>query len=383
MPFPCRSLLRPARVGVAALAAAASLLAVGMAAPPDPGDSGTPTGAAAFSKGWHTPWGISFLPDGRTALVTERLSYQVFRLGPDGTRTRVGEVPYTVPEPYDQGAGGLLGVAPSPTWNGTTDKDVFFVHTTKSETRVVRMSYDGKSLSDYTPLLTGIVRGGDHNGGNIAFGPDGYLYVTTGDAYQSELAQDKDSPNGKILRITRTGDPAPGNPFGNRVYSYGHRNPYGLAWDGEGRLWSVEIGADAYDELNLIRPGANYGWPVCEGSCDVEGMSDPKQTWKPQEGVPAHIAVVRDALYVSSLRGQRLWRVPIGADGESVGAKTAFYAHRFGRLRALARVPGADELWLGTSDRGYGNDEILRVTIEEPHSTPSDSPHFPERQVRP
>ncbi|WP_432198506.1 PQQ-dependent sugar dehydrogenase [Streptomyces sp. bgisy027] len=328
-----------------------------------PVDAGAPAGAKTLSKGWHTPWGISFLPNGRTALVTERLSYQVYRLDRNGTRKWVGEVPYTVPEPYDEGAGGLLGVAPSPTWDGRKDKQVFFVHTTKSETRVVRMDYDGTSLRNYKPILTGIRRGGDHNGGRIAFGPDKYLYVTTGEALQPKLAQDKSSLNGKILRITKSGKAAPGNPFGNHVYSYGHRNPQGLAWDRKGRLWSVEIGQQTHDELNLIKRGANYGWPGCEGVCSVKGMTGPKATFSPEKGVPAQLAVVRNVLYVSSLRGQRLWRVPIDGDSERLGAKTAFYPGTYGRLRAIAKVPGANELWVGTSDLGYGNDKILRVPI--------------------
>lgn len=327
-------------------------------------DGGEPDGADTLSTGWQTPWGISFLPDGAAALVTERLSYQVYRLDRDGNRDWVGEVPYTVPEPYEEGAGGLLGVAVSPTWDGKKDKQVFFVHTTETETRVVRMDYDGSSLGNYTPILTGIRRGGDHNGGRIAFGPDGYLYVTTGDGLQPELAQDTDSINGKILRITRSGAPAPGNPFGNHVYSYGHRNPQGLAWDRNGRLWSAEIGNQEQDELNLIEPGANYGWPTCEGSCDTDGMTDPKATFVPEKGVPAQLAVVRNVLYVSSLRGQRLWRVPIDGDSERIGTMSDFYAGDYGRLRAIAKVPGADELWLGTSDLGYGKDKILRVPIK-------------------
>ncbi|MFE7269208.1 PQQ-dependent sugar dehydrogenase [Streptomyces sp. NPDC057623] len=356
------------RIGRASIAAATAVLTVSLSQPvaaaPNAADGGAPTGVKTLSTGWQTPWGISFLPDGRTALVTERLSYQVHSLDRDGTKKRVGEVPYTVPEPYEQGAGGLLGVAPSPTWDGKKDKRVFFMHTTRSETRVVRMDYDGRSLGNYKPLLTGIRRGGDHNGGRIAFGPDKYLYVSTGDALQRNLAQNKNSLNGKILRITMTGAPAPGNPFGNRVYSYGHRNPQGLAWDRKGRLWSAEIGQEARDELNLIKRGANYGWPTCEGPCAVKGMSNPKATFTPAKGVPAQLAIVRNVIYVSSLRGKRLWRVPIDGNRERLGAKTAFYSGTYGRLRAIAKVPGVDELWVGTSDRGNGKNLILRVPIK-------------------
>ncbi|MEV5338536.1 PQQ-dependent sugar dehydrogenase [Streptomyces sp. NPDC052676] len=360
---------RPARVGLAALTAAAALLTAGLAQPasaaPDAADGGQPAGVTQLSDNWTLPWAISFLPDGRSALVTEKHTAQVFRVGRDGSKRPIGTVPHTsIGSAAGEGTSGLLGVAPSPTWNGTTDKSVFFMHTTATDARVVRMSYDGTSLTNYTTVLGGIRWSGNHTGGKIAFGPDGYLYVATGDAWRQQLAQDKNSLNGKILRITKTGAAAPGNPFGNRVYSYGHRNPQGLAWDRSGRLWSVEIGEDKADELNLIKPGANYGWPTCEGHCTAAGMTNPKRTWTPAEGTPAQVAVVRNVLYVSSLRGQRLWRVPIDGASEQVGTKAAFYTRAYGRLRAIAKVPGADELWVGTSDRGQDKDRILRVTIK-------------------
>ncbi|MGY1583600.1 PQQ-dependent sugar dehydrogenase [Streptomyces sp. MN13] len=364
-----RSVRLTARWGLASLTTVAALLAAGMtqpasatAAPPamvPAGDAavdgGGPDSVSTFSTSWNRPWTVSFLPDGRSALVTERRTFRVFRLGLDGSKTQVGQLPNALQ---------LLGVAPSPTWNGKTDKHVFFLHTTSAEARVVRMDYDGTSLSGYTTVLGGIKKSGDHNGGKIAFGPDGYLYVATGDAQQRNLAQDKNSLNGKILRITKTGAPAPGNPFGTRVYSYGHRNPEGLAWDRNGRLWSAEIGESKFDELNLIKPGANYGWPTCQGDCTVAGMTNPKQTWTPEQGVPAQLAIVRNVIYVSTLRGQRLWRVPIEGNSERVGTKTEYYAFAYGRLRAIAKVPGSDELWLGTSDRGVDRDKILRVTIK-------------------
>lgn len=261
----------------------------------------------------------------------------------------MGTVPNTVrpaPDPA-MADGGLLGVAPSPSWNGTTDKDVFFVHPVADGTRVVKMRFDGTSLSGYTVVLNGIKRGGDHNGGTIAFGPDGYLYVTTGDAHQGSLAQDKNSLNGKILRITRSGAAAPGNPFGNRVYSYGLRNPEGLAWDARGRLWGADIGRTKSDELGLLSKGKNYGWPTCEGPCSTAGVTNPEMVWKPDNGgVPAQVAIVDNAIYVTTLLGKRLWRLPIDASGVRVGPATSYYSSAYGRLRALAKVPGADQLWL-------------------------------------
>ncbi|MFD5798967.1 PQQ-dependent sugar dehydrogenase [Streptomyces diastatochromogenes] len=330
-------------------------------------DGGAPKGVSPLADKWANPWGLSFLPKTTSALVTERYTSAVWLLKPDGSRKKVGTVPNTVaPDPDPAMAdGGLLGVAVSPTWNGTTDKDVFFVHTVADGTRVVKMRFDGTSLSGYTVVISGIKRGGDHNGGTIAFGPDGYLYVTTGDGHDNKAAQDKNSLNGKILRITKSGAAAPGNPFGNRVYSLGLRNPEGLAWDSRGRLWAADIGRTAWDELNLVEKGRNYGWPTCEGTCSAPGMTNPKKVWKPAEGgVPAQVAIVNDVLYVSTLLGKRLWRLPIDAGGTGIGPATSYYQGAYGRLRAVAKVPGADQLWLGSSGNTSTNkDVILKVTI--------------------
>jgi len=230
------------------------------------------------------------------------------------------------------------------------------------------MTYDGSSLGGYTVILNGIRKNGFHNGGRIAFGPDGFLYVATGDAQEPDLAQDRDSLNGKILRITRTGAPAPGNPFGNRVYSYGHRNPQGLAWDARGRLWSAEFGNNEFDELNLIKPGRNYGWPLCEGRCDRAGVENPKRQWRVSEASPSGIAVVRNVVYMAALRGERLWRIPLGS-GEDTGTPTAYYVGRYGRLRTVTAVPGSDDLWLSTTNvdnnggQPEGSDRIFRISI--------------------
>lgn len=364
--------LHRVRPGMAALTAVAAVTALGVSGQPATaaGTSpfragGAPSGISKLTGGLTTPWGISFLRGRNAALVTERDTAVVWKVALDGAKKKVGTVPNAVWSEQTQDKGGLLGVATSPTWNGTTDKDVFFMETTAKDNRVVKMKFDGTRLSNYTPILTGIVRDTQHNGGQIAFGPDGYLYVATGDAQKGRLAQDKKSLNGKILRITKNGAAAPGNPFGTRVYSYGHRNPQGLAWDRAGRLWSTEIGLDTWDELNLVKPGRNYGWPTCEGACRTGGMTDPKMVWDPNEGgVPAQIAIVNDVIYASTLSGHRLWRVPIDSTGQDVGRATAYYNGAYGRLRALVKVPGADQLWLGTSDRGIDKDLLLKVTIK-------------------
>jgi glucose/arabinose dehydrogenase len=327
---------------------------------------GVPSGITTISTGWTIPWSIAWAPDGQQALVTERDGFRVFRLNrAGGGKTQVGTVPNSQ---TTGGEGGLMGVAFSPTWNGSSDRDVFFMHTSTDNNRIVKMSYDGSSLTGYTVLVNGIRKNRFHNGGRIAFGPDGYLYATTGDAQQSGLAQNRDSLNGKILRMTRTGAAAPGNPFGTLIYSYGHRNPQGIAWDSQGRLWESELGNSSADELNLIKPGRNYGWPTCEGSCSVAGMENPKRTWGVAQASPSGIAIVRDVVYMASLRGERLWRIPLAA-GEGTGSPTAYYVGTYGRLRAVTAVPGESAFWMGTtnSDNNGGEpdgaDRIFRVTV--------------------
>ncbi|QIQ01453.1 PQQ-dependent sugar dehydrogenase [Streptomyces liangshanensis] len=327
----------------------------------DGGVPGTPT---TLSGGWSVPWGTYWMPDGTSALVTERDTFKVFKVTPAGTRTEVGTVPQTV---GTGGEGGLMGVAVDPNW--ATNRYVYFMHTAAEGNRVARMTYNGTTLSGYTVLLQGIRKNRYHNGGRLLFGPDGFLYASTGDAQQPALAQDRNSLNGKILRLTTTGAPAPGNPFGTHVLSYGHRNPQGMAFDRNGRLWASEFGEVTTDELNLIKSGNNYGWPTCEGTCNVAGMTNPKKTWSTAEASPSGIAVVRNVLYMASLRGERLWRVPITGDTENVGTATAYYIGTYGRLRTVTKAPGADQLWLTTTNadanggQGPGSDRIFRVTI--------------------
>ncbi|MFE5093024.1 PQQ-dependent sugar dehydrogenase [Streptomyces sp. NPDC056638] len=327
-------------------------------------DGGVPSDIATVSTGWSIPWGTYWMPDGKTALVTERDSFKVFKVTPGGTRTQVGTVPGAV---TTDGEGGLLGVAVDPEWS--TNHYVYFMHTASEGNRVARMTYDGSSLGGYTVLLQGIKKSRYHNGGRLAFGPDGYLYASTGEAQTPDLAQDKNSLNGKILRMTTDGRAAPGNPFGNYVYSYGHRNPQGLAFDAKGRLWEAEFGDSKKDELNLIKPGNNYGWPVCEGSCSTAGMTDPKKTWNVSEASPSGIAIVRNVIYMAALKGERLWRVPITGDTENLGTPTAYYVGTYGRLRTVTKVPGQDQLWLSTTNcdnnggEPDGADKLFRISI--------------------
>ncbi|MFJ9213790.1 PQQ-dependent sugar dehydrogenase [Streptomyces sp. NPDC102264] len=365
-PHTARRLLPPTLTAVAAATAVtagllASAGAGNAAAQTDSGIASVPSAIRTVSSGWTVPWGLSWLPDG-AALVTERDSFKVFKLTQSGTRTQVGTVPNVV---TTGGEGGLLGIAVSPNWN--TDHYIYLMHTSSSDNRIVRMTYDGSSLGGYTVLVSGIAKNRYHNGGRIKFGPDGYLYATTGDAQNANLSQDANSLSGKILRMTPEGRPAPGNPFGTLVYSLGHRNPQGLAWDAQGRLWEAEFGNTRFDELNLIEPGKNYGWPVCEGNCTTAGMTNPARQWPTNEASPSAVAYADGALYLAALRGERLWRIPV--TGTSTGTPVAYYASQYGRLRTVEQIPGTNALWLATTNADAnggepaGADKVFQIDL--------------------
>jgi glucose/arabinose dehydrogenase/chitodextrinase len=329
----------------------------------DGGSSGAPSGIKEISTDWSIPWGMTFLPDG-SALVSERDKFTITRVSQDGKKTPVGKIDEA---DTTDGEGGLLGLAVSPKF--AQDKMIFIYHTSKEgDNRVVKATLDGNKLGERQEVLTGIRKNRFHNGGRIKFGPDGFLYVTTGDAQQKNLAQDRKSLNGKILRITMDGKPAPGNPFDNEVYSMGHRNPQGLAWDSAGRLWESEFGNSEKDELNLIEAGKNFGWPECEGECSKPGMTNPKQTWDVGDASPSGIAIVGSDVYMAALRGQRLWKIPI--NGTNAGKARAYFVNEYGRLRTVEKLPKANALWLSTTNadgngkKPEGSDRIFRVEIK-------------------
>ncbi|WP_436788473.1 PQQ-dependent sugar dehydrogenase [Yinghuangia sp. YIM S10712] len=319
------------------------------------------TVAGDVVTGLESPWGIAPLPDGDT-LVASRDTGTVSRFGPGTTGVvEVGKVPGS----RHSGEGGLLGIALSPDF--ARDGWVYIHTTTDDDNRVLRMKYARDTgLTAPEVLLTGIPAGSNHNGGRIAFGPDGMLYVGTGEAGDESLSQDVDSLGGKILRLTPNGQPAPGNPFpGSPVYSLGHRNVQGIAWDSAGRLWAAEFGQNTYDEINLITPGGNYGWPEVEGRGGSPEFIDPLIQWETDEASPSGIAIVDDVIYVACLRGERVWQVPI--EGTQLGTAKAVMQDTYGRLRTVLPAPGG--LWVSTSNtdgRGSvrdGDDRILHVRL--------------------
>jgi glucose/arabinose dehydrogenase len=324
--------------------------------------STAPRSVRVLVRGLAVPWGLAFLPGG-DALVGERDSGRILRVTPTGAVTEVQRLAEVRPD----GEGGLLGLAVSPDY--PTDGLVYAYYTAAADNRIARFRLGQPPQ----PILTGIHKAGYHDGGRIAFGPDGMLYAGVGDAGEPDRAQDPGALNGKILRMTPDGRPAPGNPFPHSVvYSYGHRNVQGLAWDAAGRLYASEFGQDRFDEVNLIRPGANYGWPVVEGVGHDPRFVEPLVTWPTDQASPSGIAIRGGFLYVAALRGTRLWRVPLaghgglGGHGE-LGAPSAELVGQYGRLRTVASAPDGS-LWVLTSNRdGRGSptaddDRILRLT---------------------
>lgn len=308
------------------------------------------------------PWELAFLPDG-DILVTERL----------GNLKRIGKKKhvYTIEGVRHAGEGGLLGLALHPRF--TENHWIYLYFTTASnnglKNKVERYRLDDNSLSEKQIIIDGIPGAPYHDGGRIAFGQDGYLYVATGDAGQSNLAQDTNSLAGKILRLKDDGQIPHDNPFSNAIYSYGHRNPQGLAWDNKGRLWATEHGRSGIlsglDELNLIDKGKNYGWPVIQGDEKRNSMESPiiqsgaYETW-----APAGLVFFDDSLFFGGLRGESIYRAKILDDG-TVTLRSYFH-QEFGRIRTVVLGPDGF-LYITTSNtdgRGkpkIGDDKIIRI----------------------
>ncbi|MFB2586145.1 PQQ-dependent sugar dehydrogenase [Herbiconiux liukaitaii] len=309
--------------------------------------------------GLQAPWSIAQLADG-SMFVSERDTARILEIV-DGQAVPV----FTVPDVAAAGEGGLLGLAALEGSGGTY---LYAQFTTASDNRVVRMPVSGtpgaRTVGAVEPVLTGLPRASNHNGGRIAFGPDGMLYITAGDANVPANAQSLDSLGGKILRIAPDGSVPADNPFaGSPIWSVGHRNPQGIAWAADGTMWAAEFGQNTWDEINVITPGANYGWPVEEGFGSDPAFANPVQQWGTDEASPSGIAVVGDTVFMAALGGERLWT--IGFDGASA---EWYQGGQLGRVRDVVRGPGSS-LYLitnNTDGRGTpreGDDVLYQVNL--------------------
>ena len=304
-----------------------------------------------------SPWELVFLPND-DLLLTEREGI-LKHITPNGIEKEIvvpGSVALTT------GEQGLLGIALHP--NFSENQKIYLYRTQQREggvtiNRVEQFHFSSDAtLSERRVIIDNIPGARIHNGGRIVFGPDGYLYVTAGDAAIPDLAQDKESLAGKILRVTENGDPAPNNPFGTRIYSMGHRNPQGLAWEQSGTLWATEHGASGNDEINRIVRGGNYGWPLFEGD-RTEGEYIPPihhsghDTW-----APSGATFAGSDLFFTGLRGQALYQYT-----PQTGELREHFKNEFGRIRTVRYRPKEHALYIATNGRGAPS-AIVKISLQ-------------------
>ena len=343
--------------------------------------SAAPLRVETLVSGLDTPWDLAWGPDG-AIWVTERRGTISRVDAATGEITRVGHV-----DVVEVSESGLMGIAFHPDF--ASQPYVYVAHSYGSRrnirNRLVRMCFDGATLGEPQVLLDDIPGAGNHNGSRLAIGPDRFLYMTTGDAGRGARAQDLSSVAGKVLRLTLDGRPAPGNPFGTLVYSYGHRNAQGIVFHPETRvLYVAEHGPRDNDEVNRVEMGGNYGWPAVHGFCDGDTSGEeafcrnndvvgPVTAWTPTVGVSGAdfydadlIPGWKGSLLVTSLRGATLFRLTLSADGRQVVEQEALFRGEYGRLRDVLVGPRG-EVYLATSNRdGRGrpasdDDRILRI----------------------
>jgi glucose/arabinose dehydrogenase len=320
--------------------------------------------ATVLAKRLEVPWGIAFLPDG-AALVTERDTAQILKVGPDtGKDGLTVTVVQRLADVKPAGDGGLMGIAVSPAYK--TDRSVYVYYSTERDNRVAKLVLGGKPQ----PILTGIPRAPAGNGGGLAFGPDGFLYVGTGDGTATgSQAPNAKSLGGKILRITTAGKPAPGNPGArSAVWASGFRNVQGMAWDTSKRMYASESNQKAYGELNLIGKGRNYGYPKVDGTGSAAKLTNPLVTWPTANSSCAGVAVLERTIATACLLGQRLWLVTTTGNGTLLGQPQELLNGEYGRLRALVAAPDGS-LWLSTSNTEEGgeprpdDDRLIRLVF--------------------
>jgi len=307
----------------------------------------TGNGVTTLAAGLEVPWALDFLPDGGIILTERpgriRLINAAGELQPESL--------LVVNDVAAQGESGLLGIARHPEYASNGFIYVYYTYNDGGGlyNRVRRYVMEGNTLSADRVIIDRIPAGSIHDGGRIKFGPDGLLYITAGDAGNADAAQDTGALNGKILRVTDEGGIPEDNPFpGSPVYSYGHRNPEGLAWDSQGNLWATEHGSSATDELNVIVPAKNYGWPVIRGDEEKEGMVSPVINSGSHTWAPSGAAYLDGSIFFTGLRGESLFQVVI--DGVTVKSLTAHLEGKYGRLREV--VVGPDGfLYVLTSNR--------------------------------
>jgi glucose/arabinose dehydrogenase len=348
--------LTGAVISGAAVAACTAEQADGPAVGGEPSRFGQPE---VIATGLDAPWSIAF--HGDTPLISERDTARIVELDAEGNIRELGVVAGVL----GNGEGGLLGIA-------VREGSLWAYYTGDGDNRIDRFALTGEpgslGLGEPQEVLSGIPAARFHNGGRIAFGPDGMLYATAGDAGTADSAQDRESLSGKILRMTPEGGVPDDNPFpGSLVYTWGHRNPQGLAWTEDGAMYAAEFGQDTWDELNVIEAGANYGWPEVEGIGESGEFVDPIAQWGTDDASPSGMAIAGGAAFIACLRGRRLLEVPL----DDPDSQTEHYVGEFGRLRDAVVAPDGS-LWVltnntdGRGEPGPDDDRVLRIDLDRP-----------------
>jgi glucose/arabinose dehydrogenase len=309
-----------------------------------------------LAENLNVPWAIDFLPNS-TIIFTQR-NGNISLLEQNKVVENIGKLNVTA-----NGESGLMGVAVDPQFS--QNKYIYVYYTSANGNRVSRFILDGK-IGNETVLLDNIPSNTIHNGGRIKFGPDGMLYITTGDAGNSASAQDINSLAGKILRMNKNGSIPSTNPFKNYVYAYGNRDPQGLTWSPNGTLYESEHGENMNDEINIIVPGGNYGWPIYQGNNTSAGFSLPMVVYTNYTIAPSGIAFFNNKLYVAGLRGSQLRQISLSDNGSTYTGQQALFT-QLGRIREVVYHGGY--LYIATSNtdgRGIpqiGDDKIIRIKV--------------------
>jgi aldose sugar dehydrogenase len=328
---------------------------------------------SVFVKNLEVPWGMAFLPNGDFLFVERPGNINLMKKG----TTDYNLIMYRTVKASE---GGLLGLVIDPDF---INNNYVYVYETNTDTsnQLVRLKMTNDVLTQDKILIANVPGSFNHDGGGLRFGPDGYLYLGTGDALKPNLAQDKNSLAGKILRMDRDGNPAPGNPFGTLVWTYGHRNVQGFDWNTDGKMIctehgpTIEFGWCCHDEINLIEPGKNYGWPLKVGGTETDSLTPPIYQTGFETIAPSGCTFIKgkqwgsweNKFILGALKGQKLIYFDISLGGTFISRHDTL-ANALGRLRNVIQGPDGS-IYFSSSNVGsptlqVGDDKIYKLSLE-------------------
>lgn len=320
-------------------------------------------GIETVAQGLDTPWSIARSDD--VFYLSERPG-KIIKI--DGNKKTEQQVDLDK-EVSTAAEAGLLGFVLAPDFKDSKEAYAYYTYEDNGQfNRIVKLKLENDTWKEDEVLIDKIPSGQYHHGGRLKIGPDDKLYATTGDASDEQNAQDKDTLGGKILRINLDGSKPKDNPISNSyVYSYGHRNPQGIVWTPDGQMYASEHGYQANDEINEIKEGQNYGWPVIEGNEENDNMETPiftsgsDDTW-----APSGIAFKDGIIYSAALRGEGIMKFDVEKD------EMKKVATKYGRIRDVYIV-NDDLYFVSNNTDGRGNpsqndDKMYKVSLSQLNS---------------